>query len=156
MRIKYTATSSKVSISSFIVVKDAKSVIEMRVTDAIARKLNCNDYRMRDDLVSFGNSKKNSCPTESITVCYPEVFIEIDDDDLDAFEYKFAKELAEKEARSQAWRAEKKTYEHEKEKEKGREEGFFDGLKGIFKKGRSHDYQLGHEDGVGRAKSPLM
>lgn len=156
MRIKYTATSSKVSISSFIVVKDAKSVIEMRVTDAIARKLNCNDYRMIDDLVFFGNSKKNSCLTESITVCYPEVFIEIDDDDLDAFEYKFAKELAEKEARSQAWRAEKKTYEHEKEKEKGREEGFFDGLKGIFKKGRSHDYQLGHEDGVGRAKSQLM
>jgi hypothetical protein len=154
MRIKYTARSSKVSISSFIVVNDAKSIIEMRVTDAIARKLNCNDYRMIDDLVFFGNSKKNSCPTESITVCYPDVFIEIDDDDLDAFENKFAKELAEKEASSQAWRAEKEAYEQEQEK--GREEGFFDGLKGIFKKGRSHDYQLGHEDGVGRAKSPLM
>ena len=104
MRIKYTATSSKVSISSFIVVKDAKSVIEMRVTDAIARKLNCNDYRMIDDLVFFGNSKKNSCPTESITVCYPDVKVDIDTDE---FEERFEEELAEKEAHSQAWRAER-------------------------------------------------
>ena len=32
MRIKYTAKSNNVSISSFIVVNDAKLLIEMRVT----------------------------------------------------------------------------------------------------------------------------
>ena len=104
MRIKYTAISSKVSISSFIIAKDANEHLEMNVMNAIARQLNCNDYRIRDYKVSFGNSKKGSSPTESITVYYPDVSVEIDTDE---FEERFAEELAEKEAYSQAWRDER-------------------------------------------------
>lgn len=110
MRIKYFAKSDNVSISSFVVAKDAKKpiesvvLIEIKVLDAIARKLNCNDYRIRDDLVSFGNSIKGSCPTESITVCYPDVEVDIDTDE---FEERFSEELAELEANTQAWRNER-------------------------------------------------
>ena len=111
MRIKYFAKSDNVSISSFVVVaKDAKQpivsveLIYIKVLDAIARKLGCNDYRIRDDLASFGNSIKGSCPTESITVCYPDVEVDIDTDE---FEERFAEELAKQEANTQAWRAER-------------------------------------------------
>ena len=117
MRIRYFARSDKVSISSYIFANDANVHIEMKVMNSIARQLNCNDYRIRDDKVSFGNSKKGSSPTESITVCYPDVSVEIDTDE---FENKYAKELAEKEAYSQAWR-------------KGQEKGYFDGLKATYK-----------------------
>ncbi len=54
--------------------------------------------------------------------------------------------MAEKEAQTQAWRA---------EREKEQEEGFNDGLKGPYKEGSGWYYQRGHEEGIERAKHPL-